>query len=167
MQTLSKDTITININGCKSTVIQCFKFFVCLCYVSYVLRRSQYCIIHFNIFAKQARHKIVQNSGLGIIRVDKYNNEYYPLTGCFYVNVNWDCTYLNMSKNSRLWNTRSVDACYGVHLYLNSFYYLMQTRVCLTARQAIEANKYTILISFKYSKRSIWLPLHLDIFKLI
>jgi len=103
----------------------------------------------------------VQNSGLGIIRVDKYNNEYYPMTGCLYVNVNWDCTYLNMTKNSTLWNTRSVDACYGVHLYLNSFYYLMQTRVFLTARQALEANKYIILIGFKYCKRRMqfWLCL--------
>ena len=139
----------------RNASFKCFKLFVCLCYVFYVLRRSQYCIIHFIIFAKQARHKIVQNSGLGIIRVDKYNNEYYPMTGCFYVNVNWDYTYLNMSKNSRLWNTRSVDACYGVHLYLNSFYYLMQTRVFLTARQALEANKYIILIGFKYCKRSL------------
>ena len=139
----------------RNASFKCFKLFVCLRYVFHVLRRSQYCIIHFIIFAKQARHKIVQNSGLGIIRVDKYNNEYYPMTGCFYVNVNWDCTYLNMSKNSRLWNTRSVYACYGLHLYLNSFYYLMQTRVFLTARQALEANKYIILIGFKYCKRRI------------
>ena len=78
------------------------------------------------------------------------------MTGCFYVNVNWDCTYPNMSTNSRLWNTRSVDTGYGVHLYSNSFYYLMQTRVFLTARHAIEANKYIILIGFKYCKRSTY-----------